>query len=220
MGKLLYLNHLIFPYRKTINDSKGFTGKGVATYPNGDVFEGEWVDGLRSCSQGTYTYANLAKPSEEGTQAPAEVYTGSWSNNNKQGIGKQNYNGLGHYYGHRKNGEKDGEGVMIYVNKDIYSGQWKNGKKEGQGTYISNDTGMKFVGAFKGGNLINGNWIYPNGTFFEGNFDNNQPKGEGKWHFENGNVVRGLYTQIVRADIDNQEIKLAWKTLSNITTKE
>ena len=105
MGKLLYLNHFIFPYRKTINDSKGFTGKGVATYPNGDVFEGEWVDGLRSCSQGTYTYANLAKPSEEGTQAPAEVYTGSWSNNNKQGIGKQNYNGLGRYFGHCKNVE-------------------------------------------------------------------------------------------------------------------
>ena len=101
------------------------------------------------------------------------MYTGAWENNNKCGIGKQNYNGLGHYYGHWKNGEKDGEGVMIYVNKDIYSGQWKNGKKEGQGTYIFNDTGMKFVGSFKAGNLIQGKWIYPNGTFFEGNFDNN-----------------------------------------------
>ena len=47
---------------------------------------------------------------------------------------------------------------MIYVNKDIYSGQWKNGKKDGQGTYIFNDTGMKFVGLFKGGNLTNGKW--------------------------------------------------------------
>ena len=83
---------------------------------------------------------------------------------------------------------------MIYVNKDIYSGQWKNGKKDGQGTYIFNDTGMKFVGLFKGGNLTNGKWTYPNGTFFEGNFDNNQPKGEGKWNFENGNVVKGVYT--------------------------
>ena len=76
---------------------------------------------------------------------------------------------------------------------------------------------MKFVGSFKGGNLINGKWIYPNGTFFEGNFDNNQPKGEGKWNFENGNVVKGVYTQIVRADVENLEIKLAWKTLSDIT---
>ena len=32
---------------KTLTDSKGFSGKGVATYPNGDTFEGEWVDGLR-----------------------------------------------------------------------------------------------------------------------------------------------------------------------------
>ena len=53
---------------------------------------------------------------------------------------------------------------------------------------------MKFVGSFKGGNLTNGKWTYPNGTFFEGNFDNNQPKGEGKWNFENGNVVTGVYT--------------------------
>lgn len=71
------------------------------------------------------------------------------------------------------NGEKHGEGVMIYVNKDIYSGQWKNGKKDGQGTYIFNDTGMKYVGTFKCGKLEQGKWLYPNGSFFEGCFDNN-----------------------------------------------
>jgi len=105
---------------------------------------------------------------------------------------------------------------MIYVNKDIYSGQWRNGKKDGKGTYIFNDTGMKFVGNFKSGNIVHGKWQYPNGTFFEGNFDNNMPKGVGKWHFENGNTVEGVYTQIQRADVDGQALKLAWKTLSDI----
>ena len=108
---------------------------------------------------------------------------------------------------------------MIYVNKDIHSGQWKNGQKDGQGTYIFNDTGMKFVGMFRGGNIVNGKWQYPNGTYFQGNFDNNMPKGVGKWHFQNGNTVEGLYTQIVRADLDGQCLKLAWKTLSDLTQK-
>jgi radial spoke head protein 1 len=63
---------------------------------------------------------------------------------------------LGHYYGHWENGEKHGEGVMIYVNKDIYSGQWKFGNKDGKGTYIFADTGMKFVGNFKSGNFTVG----------------------------------------------------------------
>ena len=106
---------------------------------------------------------------------------------------------------------------MIYVNKDIYSGSWKNGKKDGQGTYIFNETMMKFVGTFRSGNLVQGKWFYPNGTFFEGHFDNNMPKGVGQWHFQNGNTVEGMYSQIIRADVDTQEVKLAWKTLSDIT---
>ena len=83
---------------------------------------------------------------------------------------------------------------MIYENKDIYSGQWKFGKKDGKGSYIFNDTGMKFVGEFKSGNLVQGKWLFQNGSYFEGHFDNNQPKGVGQWHFANGNVIEGLYT--------------------------
>ena len=72
---------------------------------------------------------------------------------------------------------------MIYVNGDIYSGMWKNGKKDGQGTYIFEATKMKFVGNFKAGKLTEGKWQYPNGSYFSGRFDNNQPKGHGEWHF-------------------------------------
>jgi len=31
--------------------------------------------------------------------------------------------------------------------------------------------------------------------FYEGGFDNNKPKGEGKWVFKNGNVLAGEYEQ-------------------------
>ncbi len=65
-----------------------------------------------------YTYAGAtAASADEGGSAPQpEVYSGEWANNDKHGIGKQNYHNLGHYYGHWQNGEKHGEGVMIYVN--------------------------------------------------------------------------------------------------------
>ncbi len=33
--------------RETVNKSYGYTGKGVATYPNGDVYEGTFVNGVR-----------------------------------------------------------------------------------------------------------------------------------------------------------------------------
>lgn len=102
---------------------------------------------------------------------------------------------------------------MIYKNEDIYSGHWKNGQKEGQGTYVFKETGMKYVGTFKNGQLIKGRWVYPNGTYFEGNFDNNKPKGKGVWNFQNGNEVSGDYAQIKRADVEeDNQIKLTWKT--------
>ena len=70
---------------------------------------------MREGETGTYTYA-APKVGEGETEPAKEVYTGAWKNNLKHGIGRQNYNGLGDYYGNWENGEKEGEGVMIYVN--------------------------------------------------------------------------------------------------------
>jgi len=154
---------------------------------------------------GEYTYA--AKSSEE---AGDITYKGAWCENQKSGIGKQAYKDVGEYYGYWKDGQRHGEGVMTYKNEDIYSGNWADGKKDGQGTYIFKKTGEKYVGCFKNGNLVNGQWRYPNGTYFEGAFGFNQPKGKGEWHFTNGNVVEGVYTQTKRADVPGDEIKLAW----------
>ena len=102
--------------------------------------------------------------------------------------------GVGEYNGYWENGQRCGEGVMIYESKDVYSGQWRNGKKEGRGTYVFYQTGQKYVGEFKNGQLVGGKWLYPNGSHFDGHFDNNKPKGHGKWVFENGNIVEGDYT--------------------------
>jgi len=60
---------------------------------------------------------------------------------------------------------------------------------------------------------MNGKWILPNGTHFEGKYDNNRPKGKGVWRFANGNEAEGDYTQITKVNVDApDELKLIWKT--------
>ena len=85
---------------------------------------------MREGPTGTYSYF-AAKPTEDAAEVAKEIYKGAWKNNQKHGIGKQNYINIGEYYGNWEFGDKCGEGVMMYVNGDIYSGLWKNGKKDG-----------------------------------------------------------------------------------------
>lgn len=160
-----------------------------------------------------YKYNN-----KNATEEQSDNYRGQWHENNRSGIGKMTYVGKGVYYGYWENDFRHGEGVFTYTNQDVYSGNWKQGKKHGQGTYVFFETGMKFVGKWSNGQIVEGEWRYPNGTKFTGRFDNNKPKGQGKWTFENGNVVEGSYTQTKRADVDTgDDIRLAWKTTSDIT---
>lgn len=197
---------------EALKNSRGYTGKGTATYPNSDSYTGDFNDGVRQ-GTGIYTYTNKLP---EGGETPI-TYSGQWHGNKKHGIGMQKYVGVGDYYGYWENGNRHGEGVMTYLNSDVYSGNWANGNKEGKGTYIVFKTGEKYVGIYKNGQLVSGKWIYPNGSYFEGKFNQNKPKGAGKWVFANGNVVEGEYTQTKRADVEGMEVKLSWKTTSDIT---
>ena len=64
--------------------------------------------------------------------------------NVKQGIGKMTYaNNQGFYFGYFNKGNREGEGLFTYPNKDRYSGSWKRGKKHGYGTYIIDQYNIK-----------------------------------------------------------------------------
>ena len=143
------------------------------------------------------------------------MYDGAWTDNNKDGIGKMTYKDQGTYYGYWKEGKRSGEGVFTYPNQDLYSGNWANGNKEGQGTFIFFETGMKMFGTWKEGNFMEGKWIFPNGTYFQGKYDNNRPKGKGTWHFKNGNEVEGDYSQMTKVDPDPavpDKLTLIWNS--------
>ena len=96
---------------------------------------------------------------------------------------------------------------------------------------------MKMIGEWKEGNLTSGRWIYPNGIYWEGSFENNKPKGEGVWFFKNGNQLKGTFEQNPKVKGDDDEggddeeldadgnpipkkaqFDLVWKTQTNIST--
>jgi hypothetical protein len=50
-------------------------------------------------------------------------------------------------------------------------------------------------GEWDQGTCVRGRWVLPNGVFFEGSFENNKPKGQGKWRFPDSNICEGFYEQ-------------------------
>lgn len=172
--------------------SRDHTGKGTAKYPNGDVYEGDFSEGRRD-GRGIYRYGN------------GDKFEGQWKENFKHGIGKMVYNGRGTYQGYWENGRRHGEGVFTYPNGDVYSGWWRYGEKEGTGTYLSKKTNMKLFGEWSNGEFTTGRWVYPNGVYYEGAFQNNKPVGKGVWNFKNGNKLDGEFTQKVREPGEDEE---------------
>jgi len=163
------------------NSSRDQTGSAIVTYPNNDIYEGYFQTGIRE-GRGTYRYA-----------INGDKYEGEWKMNLRHGIGTMAYVGKGVYQGYWENGRRHGEGMFTYPNGDVYSGWWRFGEKEGTGSYLNKSTGMKLYGQWCEGEMKTGRWIYPNGTYFEGNFTQNKPQGEGTWYFKNGNVMNGSY---------------------------
>lgn len=46
---------------------------------------------------------------------------------------------------------------------------------------------MKLIGVWEENKIIEGKWIFPNGTFYSGQFKDNKPNGDGVWSINTGN---------------------------------
>ena len=164
--------------------SRHYNGKATASYPNGDLYEGDFEAGIRE-GRGCYRYAGTG-----------DKYEGAWVQNKRHGLGTMTYNGKGVYQGYWENNYRHGEGVFTYPSGDVYSGWFRFGNKEGTGTYYSTKSGMKLTGEWKDNKIVTGNWVLANGTHFEGSYNENKPDGAGMWVFQNGNELRGKYAQV------------------------
>ena len=66
------------------------------------------------------------------------------------------------------------------------------------------------------GDIVEGKWIFANGTYFEGKFEKNKPKGMGHWHFANGNVVKGEFTHSTLEEGEEPITVINWTTNSEL----
>uniref|UniRef100_A0A0G4GKD1 Peptidase C14 caspase domain-containing protein n=1 Tax=Chromera velia CCMP2878 TaxID=1169474 RepID=A0A0G4GKD1_9ALVE len=106
-------------------------GKGVATFANGDRYEGDFVRGAR---EGRGVYA----------QSVGGKYDGKWSGEMMHGYGSFAFpDGITRYEGGWVENRMEGYGVMHYgivegsKNAYRYEGQWRADLQHGHGTFIS-----------------------------------------------------------------------------------
>ena len=212
-----YPYNLVQPDGQVIHRSRGFTGKGRVTYDNKEVYDGDFVDGVR-IGKGTYSYRN------------GDLYSGGFDENKKHGLGKLTYTGKsaeadadespediakrrGMYRGDFADGKKHGEGSFRYANGDIYSGSWSKGKKHGNGTYVFKADGSRMTGIWENGDFSSGQWSLNSGATYQGTFKYNKPTGEGKWSLPNGSVIPGAYVQTIEPAEDEGAPPLSVKSV-------
>ncbi|MGB5685814.1 MAG: hypothetical protein WBM35_08385 [Candidatus Electrothrix sp.] len=117
-------------------------GKGILTWPDGNEYSGDWIEGKRHGS-GKFVWKN-------GTQ-----YIGDWRDDKSTGKGTYTWIDRDEkkYIGDMKEDKFHGNGVMFYTSGDKYSGSWSNGKRHGKGTYTFQD-GTTYKGIWENGQRI------------------------------------------------------------------
>lgn len=191
-----------------------FSGHATAKYTNGDVYEGEFVEGKKQ-GAGSYTYRN------------GDVFEGEYEANLRTGVGRIVYADGSSYSGHFVGGVRHGEGTMVYGNMDVYSGGWEYGKKNSKGIYVFAKSKYFYEGRWVDGEITEGRWILTRDKFYEGPFLKQIPTGKGKFVFGDPTKlhakvceVSGEYTQEVLplnsgTDVGGKpplEVRISWTT--------
>jgi hypothetical protein len=148
-------------------------GNGRYTYPNGDVYEGNFENGKKS-----------GKGSLEFTSSHTKeriLYVGDFDNNIMNGKGTMTFENKSSYVGDFVDGCWDGQGVFYYANGDEYRGGYKNNKKQGFGIFTWAD-GSSYEGGFAANKWSGkGKYKYSNGDEYVGGYYNGRKHGLGKF---------------------------------------
>lgn len=124
----------------------------------------------------------------------------------KHGEGTFVYPDGSKYEGYWVNDVRQGHGKYTYPNGDIYEGEWAENQRHGHGVYSYAVTGSKYSGMWVHGKMEDaGELIHANHRFV-GCFQQDQPKGKGKYIFDHGCEMRGTYELAeVVLEPDNEE---------------
>jgi len=126
-------------YKGEVNRHMLAHGKGVMTYNNGSVYEGDFKNGIRF-GAGTYKSAD------------GDEYIGSFRNDIPEGYGRASYIDGSRYEGEWRHGGINGKGVFTYVSGDSFEGHFKEGIRDGEGVYVCAD-GSRILQRYVDGKL-------------------------------------------------------------------
>ena len=175
-----YKRELKEGYKGQTNAKGEYHGKGVYRFDSGDVYEGQWENGLKH-GRGRYRYASGA------------VYDGEFRANKMNGHGTYTFASGVFYDGDFKDGKKCGQGSYHYSSGDVYTGSWRGDRKNGQGVYRYS-SGDVYSGEFKEDlKSGTGKMQYSDGGCYEGEWKEDKKHGQGCYNFPNGDIYSGSY---------------------------
>ena len=152
---------------------------------NGDIYEGELVDGLRTGS-GTYVWQN------------GNRYEGEFSNNRLHGKGTYTWTDGRSYSGEFQNDKRHGRGTFNWPNKDVYEGQFVDGQRTGKGKFVWFGQ-AQYEGDFVDGELTGlGQYKWQDGRSYTGAFQKGLKHGVGEFQWPNGNRYIGEFHDDLR----------------------
>ena len=158
--------------------SKGPSGQVYFKWNNGDVFEGQMLDGKRN-GKGRMTWAS------------GQTYDGDWRDDVAVGEGALVFVNGDRYQGQVKDGTPEGRGRKHFANGDSYEGNFVNGIADGEGIHTQKD-GSRYTGQFKAGiKSGRGKYAWASGQSYDGEWVDDRPEGKGSMVFANGDRFEG-----------------------------
>jgi hypothetical protein len=189
-------------------------GRGVYTYPTGDVYEGGFRQGKR---HGFGIYIEfVTKNQYEGewvadqrhgqgvlsSKTHGYIYDGEWKEDMRCGRGHSSLKNVENYTGEWLENHFHGTGIYSNVDGDLYDGEWKQGVKHGMGKLTIVRSGVEkefgglkqYIGEWKDGQFDGmGTVLYMDGTEYSGTFACGKRQGNGTIICANGDRYEGQW---------------------------
>lgn len=127
-----------------------------------------------------------------------DIYMGEYIDGKPHGSGKMVFAKTDirkSYTGQWKNGDFDGEGILLYKNGDSYSGEFKDGMPHGIGKYMDAE-GTYYQGSWEHGMRSGQGQLYANQKLvFAGCWSKGRAHGEGTAIYGNGDLEEAIYVE-------------------------
>jgi len=99
------------------------------------------------------------------------------------------------YDGYWNSDKTHGKGRLIHANGDVYTGDWQEGKANGKGLYVHSD-GASYNGEWKDDKQHGvGVEMWPDGAKYEGSYLNGMKHGQGCFTWADGSEYKGEFSE-------------------------